>query len=233
MLSLCFKSPFNNTKLKQMSTKVSAKSYLKFLEGKHFSTEMLQYDYHKIIFNISDYIVNYWLGFRNATSKLISPTNRNIHGLKSTFAGFWLHRFYNCYGLQMPDNNELTSFSVHLKSNIFPSGIRPQAYDFFTLLHYPKHLTRSIRNIRFSWTPRTANATYGMIFTVNEVEIIKHRNKNKQPCNQNGDDYDDVVHAKHLEMVGCRAPYHNSNIKTKLCSTRKARTNCLSARKIC
>ena len=48
---------------------------------------------------------------------------------------------------------------------------------------------------------------------------MKRRNKNKQQCNQNGEDYDGSVLLKHSAAVGCRTPYYNTNLNTKMCST--------------
>jgi hypothetical protein len=89
MLSLCLRAPFDTIKLQKMSTNVNATSYLEFLEGKHFSTEMLQYDYQNIIVNISEYVVNYWSAWRNTTEKSYTPTDYGIDQFKSTFAGFF------------------------------------------------------------------------------------------------------------------------------------------------
>jgi hypothetical protein len=50
---------------------------------------------------------------------------------------------------------------------------------------------------------------------------MKRRHKNNQPCNQNGNDYDDAALLKHSEAVGCRAPYYSSHINTKMCSTKE------------
>ena len=58
-----------------------------------------------------------------------------------------------------------------------------------------------------------------MQFAINDVEVIKRRNKSKHPCNKNGNDYDNSVLVKHSEAVGCRAPYYNTNISRRMCST--------------
>ena len=204
MLSLCFKNPFNNARFEEMSTKINATSYLEFLEGKHFRTDILQYDYQNIINNISAHVVNYWSVWGNSTSQLYKPTNYGFDQFKSTFAGFFAHEFYNCYGLKMPDDQEMVVHSVELRNDVFPSKIRPQAYDFFTILHYPNHLMKSVRNRNHNWDRRTPNDTYEMQFVINDVEVVKRRNKNKHPCNQTGNDYDNSVLLKHSDFVGCR-----------------------------
>ena len=99
------------------------------------------------------------------------------------------------------------------------SKIRPQAYDFLTLLHYPNQLMRLTRNIIIHWPTRTTNATYNMDFVVTGMEIIKLRNKRKQPCNEDWRNHDNIVLMRHSKSVACRAPYlyHNNSIKP--CST--------------
>ena len=75
MLSLCFKNPFNNSILEQLGTNVNATTYLEFLEGKYFNTDMMRQDYQKIKLNIVDYVINTWSSWRNLSSKLYYVTN--------------------------------------------------------------------------------------------------------------------------------------------------------------
>ena len=164
-------------------------------------------------------MVNYWSRWRNSTSQLYTPTNYGFDQFRSTFAGFFAGEFYNCYGLKMPDDHEVVVHSALIRSDVFPSKIRPQAYYFFTLLHYPNQLMKSLMSRHENWDPRSANDTYEMQFAINDVEVIKRRNKSKNPCNKNGNNYDNSVLLKHSEAVGCRAPYYNTNIITRMCST--------------
>ena len=219
MLSLCFNNPFNRTKLEEMGTNVNVTSYSDFLKGNYFSTEMLKYDYKNIIFNISEYVVNYWTMWSDSTTELYSPKNYSKNGLRSTFAGFWDQNFYNCYGLPIPNDEEVQKQAVLLKNDIFPSKIRPQIYDFLTLFHYPNHLLRSLENQGYFWTQRTENDSYELLFAINQVEVTNHRNKNKQHCNPNGNDYDNNVQVQYSEMAACRAPYYNTKINARKCSS--------------
>ena len=220
MLSLCFKNPFNKTKLKLTSPEINETSYLEFLNGTSFNKEMWQHDYTNITFDISEYVVKYWLEWRNGTTDVTNKLH-NTNLFRSTFSGFWRHRFYKCYGIQMPDDENFQSIAILLKNDVFSAKIRPNVYDFFTLLHYPNQLLRSMRTIRYSWPMRTANTTYEMDFTVSGVEIIKRRNKNTQPCNPDWKIHDEIVQRKHSETVGCRAPYQELGPKIKLCSTKE------------
>ena len=64
-----------------------------------------------------------------------------------------------------------------------------------------------------------------MQFVINDVEIMKRRNKYNQPCDQKGNNFDDAVLLKYSESVGCRAPYYTTNINTKMCSTQEEMKN--------
>ena len=219
MISLCLRDPFNNTQLEMLSGKFNATSYLEFIEGNYFSKDLLTYDYHKLKVNILEYVISYWSNWKNESYKTYDPNEYSSNGLTSTFAGFWRDRFYNCYGLQMPEDQNLQGQAVHLKSDIFKSNIRPTAFGFITLLHYPNQLSRSFRTIRMSWAQRKTSETYGMTFLINAVEMMIHRNKNEFPCNEKGEDYDKILQIHHSKSVGCRAPYLNPSIDTKPCST--------------
>ena len=220
ILSLCFRNPFNSTKLETARTNSNDSPYLEFLEGNYFKYDMLQNDFKNIIFDISQYAVEYWFEWKDGTTKTISATNYSSYMFTSTYAGFWRRRFYNCYGMQVNCDKQLHSFSVLLKNDIFPSKIRPHAYDFITLLHYPNHLLLSTRNMMVTWPTRTTNITYNMAFIVTGMEVMKRRNKREQPCNEEWHNHDNIVLMRHSKSVACKAPYIYHNISIKPCSTK-------------
>ena len=218
MLSLCFRNPFNETKLKKMKPNINAESYLNFLEGKNYSTEMWEHDYEDIIFNISKHLSSYWIEWRNGSSKAYSLTTDYIPIFSLTFSGFSNNRFYSCHGMQAMNDVRIHKFFVLLENDIFPSKIRPVIYDFLVFLHYPNQLLRSTNTKRWSWPERKTDETYEMEFSVSGTEIVKSRYKSKQKCNEDWDKHDSIVLRKHSQNVGCRAPYQNQDIRR--CSTR-------------
>jgi hypothetical protein len=197
ILSLCFKNPFNSTKLRLISPKLNDSSYSEFLKGKYFRQDILQNDFKDIIFDISDYGVEDWVEWRNGSSKTYSHKNYSSFMVRPTYAGFWRDEFYHCYGMQINCDEQVHSFAMLLKQDIFPSKVRPKAYDFFTLLHYPNQLLRSTRNIKYHWPKRRTNVTYSMNFVVNGLEIVKLRNKKKQPCYEDWHNPDNIVLMRH------------------------------------
>ena len=96
ILSLCFKNPFNSTKLRKINKQLNDSSYSDFLKGKYFSQEILQNDFNDIIFDISDYVVEDWVEWRNGSYKSYSHKKYSSFKINPTFAGFWRDEFYNC-----------------------------------------------------------------------------------------------------------------------------------------
>jgi len=220
ILSLCFKNPFVETKLKRMNPNISMETYLNFLEGKNYSTEMWEHDHEDIVLDISKYVSSYWIEWRNGSSKTYSLATDYIPIFSLTFFGFWRQRFYGCYGIQAVNDVRVHKFSVLLENDIFPSKIRPKKYDFMVLLHYPNQLLRSANTIRYSWKERKSDGTYDMKFSVKGTEIVKSRYKSKQKCNHDWNKHDSIVLRKHSQNVGCRAPYQNQDNTIRRCSTR-------------
>ena len=219
ILSLCFKNPFNISKLEEMKPGIHAEFYLEFLEGKRFSSELWKNDYKNIAFDVSQYVLEYWIEWRNGSTKTYPPTSDVISIFSTTFSGFWRDGFYNCYGVPVMNDVELQRFSVNLKNDVFPSEIRPERYDFFTILHYPNQLLRSTNNIRYLWHKRKTNDSYVMRFVVEGTEIVKRRQNGKRHCNKEWKTHDMVVQKKHSQKIGCRAPYQTQDNELRPCST--------------
>ena len=164
---------------------------------------------------------NIWFdGGMEAMKRMLSLTNNDRKMITPSYAGFIGNRFYNCYPIQVPHDKNVQISWVVIKSNIFPSGIRPPYLDMIALLHYPNQLLRSWKTIKFSWPIRETNNSYEMIFRINGVEIIRRRNKGILPCDEDWVNYDDNELVKHTNTVGCRAPYQNPSNKIAPCSTK-------------
>ena len=177
VLSLCFENPFSSDKLRMVSPGINETTYLKFLRGEYFSQEMLDVDYENVTMDISEYIIKYFVWWRNGTIEVV-PSQNNKKLFESTFSGFLLDNFFKCYGMKIPPNKEIQQFGVLMKNEIFPNGIRPHSLSFFTLLHFPNQLLRSVRSIHFMCPKILSNNTYETVFKINKMEMIRRRNKN-------------------------------------------------------
>ena len=60
-------NPFSDSKLRNNRIPVENLSYVKFLRGKEFNSTWLDVDYQSLIQNISDFVEQDRVGFRNGS----------------------------------------------------------------------------------------------------------------------------------------------------------------------
>ena len=219
-LSLCFRNSFSEAKLKTINPLFNSSKYVKFLKGEHFDSEMLRINYSDIEVDINEKVVEEYMGYRNGTyiSNYLTKDNKRI--FNKTFTGFCFDNFHTCYTLQVPQEKEIQSYAISLKSNIFKNSIRPPNYDFMSLFHYPNQLLLSTKTVKYSWSERETYDNYELLFRVKGVEMLHRRNKKGQPCYLDWKNYDEALLENHVRKVGCRPPYlKNKDIDTPICNT--------------
>ena len=139
-----------------------------------------------------------------------------------------------CYTDDIPfeSRRTISKLGIRLKTDIFPLAIRPHEikldYDgdisegFSVQFHYQK---QSFSNILFLKSfclvmTETSSKDYSMNFNVQQVEVIRRRNKWKEACMEGIPDHDIHVYEKMMKRVGCRPPYWTSETNLTLCSDR-------------
>ena len=221
MLSLCLLNPFSDSKFRNYETIINQSSYLEFLNGEKFNSSWLVLEYQTLIKNISDYVEKDGIGFRNGSVLYFHPGYNGTghvyqpHADYDTNLGtiyslsiFDDHRFYNCYGLSIPHDKNIESVTFRAKSNIFPSGFRPQKYSLMTILHYPNQILYSRNTVKYAWPhARQKHESYIIRYKVSKVEVLRRRHKERFPCIENWEEYDKLIVSSHIQNVGCRPLY--------------------------
>ena len=220
MLSLCLKNPFKKEKLATKKDEFNSDLYLDFLRGTYFSYEMANISYKRIQINISEYINQYWFEWRNSSHKTFSMSENPRDLFRTSFSGFYGLRFYSCYSLQLPQDKDIMSVSVELKTDIYPFGIRDRNYSTLTFLHSPNQFLTAGNTLKLMFPLRKANDSYIMRFKIRGVEYIRRRNKRSYPCIENWKNYDSVILEEHARKIGCTPPYHDSIDGIPVCSTK-------------
>ena len=235
MLSLCIRNPFSEKKLKNLN--LDKTSYLKFLLGKEFNLTWLDIEYHSVLKNIVDYVDQDGVEFRNGSYLYFHPdyyigypypdaNGYNVSlGRVYSLAITKQHRFYNCYGLSVPNDKNIQVFYFRVKNSLLPSRIRLVRYSLMTILHYPNQMLYSINTLKYGWPQyRGPEASYIMRFKISGVEVIRRRQKMYHPCNENWENFDRQILNNHIRNSGCRPVYIDSSLDTTdypLCSTKE------------
>ena len=226
MLSLCIKDPISDERMNAQKLTFNSSSYLRFLKGEESQPEMFAVDYKSIINPLSQYIEEDSYFYRNGTSWYIHVEYNKSYSRKSTNHSISLthhlfisDRFYNCYGLSIPDDESIQTAYFRVNSSIFDSGVRHD-HDLVTFLHYPNQLMTSANTYKFTWPHhRYPNESYIMRFRINGVEVLRRRQKRNRPCNEKWYHHDNEIIMEHVTDAGCRPPYLIWPKPVPLCST--------------
>ena len=234
VLSFCINDPVSREKLEHVNPNINVSSYLSYLKGQVFDSNMSEIEYSSVIKNASDFIEEDYVRYRNGTFLSFnsaysddeiygnSMLEKSIRGTFSAdYAFFFNSRFYNCYELSIPHDRNIYSFWFRINSSIFPSGIREEAFDLLTILHYPNQMLIA-GNRRYEW-PQTRNIaeSYMMKYRIRRVEVLKRRQARNRPCNENWENYDNEIENKFTDSINCRPPYLHRNKKIPICSSKK------------
>lgn len=189
-----------------------------FLRGEVFSPELVAINYNDIVQNFSNYIVDYWIKWRNGSHDNVSLLDDKVFFVPS-FAGFSSNMFYNCHSLQVPKSRYINAFFVLLENKVYPLGKRMGNFDTITLIHAPNQLLLSGGSMKNLFPDLEKNNTYSMNFYINGVEKMRRRNKRRRPCMRNWIDYDSEILNEYAKSIGCTPPYINRIDSIPECTT--------------
>ena len=237
VLSICLKDPISSNKLNKVNPSINVSSYLKFLTGQVFDEKLLDIDYSSIIHNMTDYIEEDQILYRNGSLVSLHPEYRgdSTYGEsvitkqeKRIFvANYSFHsttdiqRFYACYDLSIPHDRNILEFYFRINSSIFPSGIRPNLGGFMAVLHYPNQLLIAGHR-KHQWSQkRMKDDCYQMKIVIQGVEVLKRRQKWGDGCNEDWEEEDSYIQKEYANDLGCTPPYINHIDGVPLCSTKE------------
>ena len=236
-LTICFWNPFLNEKLMKYGSGINVSTYSKFLQGKHWDKRMMGIDYDDVTVSIEDYLTEVGFQFSNFSTrqwhKDFKIGRQNIYSMPNFYVSS-RNGENKCFSFTIPyvSQTPIISFFTRMNSSIFPNGKRAaypsfdgsnlNAGGFMAFLHYPGEHFRSYFDKKYSWPERTNNTkNYDMVLTVKNMEVLKHRNKPDEPCNQDWKNDDAIVMQKIMHRVGCKPPHWKIKANLKACSSKE------------
>ena len=215
-LSLCLANSISEKKLAKLYPNISEQFYKQFLRGETFDYKFPDIDYQSIIENMTDYIEEDFLRYRNGSGLAFHPDYKDYefrnewkyeygknYQPKQTYPSKYSffsdnEAFFNCYKLSIPPEKSIKSFWFRIDTRIFPSRVRPKGYGFLTILHYPNQLLIS-KTLKHLWANSwNKEEIHEMVFHVSGVEVLRRRQKWRRPCHNHWKDYDDYIIEKNI-----------------------------------
>ena len=219
MLSICLNNPFIESALQQYDASMTQTRYVEILKGNAQMPVPVNIDFNNVVKNLSSLILADQIRFQNGSHLKGWFPNILNQIPEVTFSGFVHEDFMMCIGLRpMSRNMKYAMFGFN--SSLFPNGIR-QNRNFSTRLHLPNKFMISENTFKSTWPERPPKKEYLMAFVLNQIDILKRRNKRNEPCIPDLLSFDNVVLNSHLESFNCRPPYQKIGTNHTICSSSK------------
>ena len=158
------------------------------------------------------------------------PSNTSFGNIKWTptfypiLSSFLSHKHRRCWTFKLPymPMGKIVQYGVIVNSSIFWRRMRPWNKYFEIRLSYPgQQLTPP--SVKSNWGNRELRKPYTMNFEVQNMVVMKRRNKPKESCEADWRKNDNVLIKKTLEDVKCSLPHWNMNSTLPPCKEHQLR----------
>ena len=218
-ITLCFTDYLNGSAFKD---NVSEAEYKKFMKGLSWSHEMSKIDYDDVIIDINEYILAAIQTFHNEEDdewgeRSYFPKNGITHWMPIFYSSLSLPE-WKCWTFEIDpsEQNTITGFGLIMKSNIFKDSIRKPFGNFQITLSYPNQFIGA--NVqKYNWMPMNYDQ-YRMEFEIENVVILRQRQKQNNPCNDDWKNNDELARKRFVEAMGCIPVFVNYSATVPKCT---------------
>jgi len=222
-VSMCFRNPFIDEKLKTISPDFNGTTYLQYLKGEIFDDKFNDIDYNNVTFNLSEYLVSDRVYWKNGTYADTTYETDIVKQQYKTFNGIWYGNFIKCFGIEVNNKykNEIKFITKRYKQNEFLDGINRHEKNIYVLFHYPTQFLLAGENLKSFQQNRISKKSYWLDFTITGMEILQKRDKRRDRCMNDNVNYDNLMLKEHVKNNSCKAPYQRTLEEFPMCSTRQ------------
>ena len=220
VMSLCFNQFYDDLVFKEYGGKGTAKRYKNFLRGKHFDENFTKINFHSVTTNISNYLIEYDVGYRNG-SKIFTKDSLSWKPLYYTFSWFSWGYFLKCFGFEITEK-DVYFVRIVMSRKIFENNVNKYVGSFAVLFHYPNQVMSSIQTLKREWLIWDNETNHYMTFNIKGMEASTLRYKQgKHNCVPDWKEYDNFTLEDHLRNVGCKRPDQITDSDLPICTSKE------------
>ena len=227
--TLCFGDPLDEDKFHNRSQK---RHYEHYLAGKGNARMVDGINYDEVSKSFHDNLIKVYVVLNNYTTLTYNST---MFAANDSMESKWFpylyisfrHSSYKCWTFQIPFllGNSVLKYGIQFKSSMFRTGMRPNLHGFNVIMSYPgQYLTSRLKrghwDVRNDRKLRNKNGTIVMKFDIQNVVVLKLRNKRKKPCNSKWKNNDEYILGEISQEIGCKPPHWNIETKLPDCLSR-------------
>ena len=193
MLSFCLFDPFIESRLKIYNDTLTAEKYKNMSLGLSSYNGAENIDFDDVTIDLADFYLGDAFKFQNGSDmeKIDSDFRKDFPHETGSFA--WDLGFMKCFGLRSKFTNiQYVSFAFN--SSFYPNGIRP-SLNLHTAVgvHLPNQLSMVGNSFMYAWPKRNERREHTMEFSLQQIDILKRRNKRNDPCISDDFNFDQII----------------------------------------
>ena len=171
MLSLCFKNPFIEKRLKEIDTNLNSTHYLNYLTGKKQDERLKNIDFRNVTIDLENHYLKSFVIWKNGST---SHYDRNSYGkfFDVVFNGMIDMQFFKCFGADVTKHQgrKMKYFSTNFnQTGILDELQNSEHIVYFTYFHYPKQFLLANQNLE-TFTDKLNGTGYEVWFTIRSYE---------------------------------------------------------------
>ena len=218
---LCFLDPFLKKKFNDTDLSINATTYTEYLTGERFNESFQNIDYQNMTLDLNDY-------FLSASEKFLNESEFRDSNLsfihKEIFSGIFYNGYFaKCFSFEneLKENHHIQKISLQYnKTRLFDDlgGPEESEIGIYYNIYYPEQFLLQLSSpYKLSMTL----SHYYLTLWVDDLELLKRRSSRNKQCTETENSFDELVLSKHVETVGCRAPYIGSQPIFPICDTQE------------
>ena len=151
-------------------------------------------NFDDVSLNLTEFFLGFDIHFRNGSSIQNNYPDDLQLLPQVTYSGFIFGWFLKCFALH-PKFANIRSVNMVFNSSFYPNGIRPSStLELSTVVafHLPGQSLTMPDRMKYTWPIRSQKNFYRMNFKLQQIEILKRRNKRNDPCITDDYNFDQV-----------------------------------------
>ena len=203
-LSICIRNPFLDKKIRSVDSQLNEDSYLRYLQGNIDEVKFQDIEYENVSLDLNEYLLALGITYRNRSTIFKEGPKKRIDVIYNGMNYY----FVKCFSHQLDKHERREVYEVIYvfnKTRLFNdlSDSVPKKERILLYVYYPNHFLMKV-------TPDELYRSSSTFVSIKDIEFIKARNTRRRGCMEQERTYDALVLKKHIEKIGCTAPYHGS-----------------------
>ena len=174
-------------------------------------------NYTRVSVNMTNYYLQTVVMWKNGSAAL--AINAKPY---PTFSGFKYGSFLKCFSVSITELDwSDVKFITHVyKIGLYEKYFHPSAGGVIARIHQPHQfiLTDDAQHIS---SKMNSSDGVSLAILMTSLEVLKRRNKRRDPCVENWNSFDEMLMNQHFEEHGCSPPYFEAHKDFPVCSDQK------------